>query len=142
MVIARRYLMSEHKVSLIHTVSRVVRKGFLLGTDSHTGKNYDHRKIWFKNRLRFLAKQFSIEVCGYAILSNHSHILVRNRPDLTKSWSAGEVARRWWQLFPRRLDDSGAPAEPSEDDLELVLLDPKTGVPRGRLDLLRTRHRR
>jgi len=139
MVIPRRYLMSEHKVSLIHVVSRVVRKSWLLGTDPKTGKNYNHRKVWFKNRLRFLAQQFSIEVCGYAILSNHSHILVRNRPDLTGSWSAEEVARRWWQLFPRRLDNSGAPAEPTEEELELVLLDPKTGIPRGRLDLLRTR---
>jgi len=62
MVIPRRYLISEHKVSLIHVVSRVVRKAWLLGTNPQTGKNYDHRKIWFKNRLRFLAQQFSIEV--------------------------------------------------------------------------------
>jgi len=30
---------------------------------------------------------------------------------------------RWWRLFPKRRDDSGLPAEPSEEELEVLMSD-------------------
>jgi REP element-mobilizing transposase RayT len=139
MVIARRDLILEDKVSCYHVITRVVRKARLLGTDLLTGKNYDHRKIWFKNRLTFLAKQFSIEVCDYSLMESHTHLLIRNRPDLVQEWSAQDVALRWWRLFPKRFDHFGNPAEPKDEELDQVLFDPETGNPEGRLKLLRKR---
>ena len=45
-----------------------VRRAFLCGTDSYSGRDYSHRKAWILDRLRHLAGLFGIEVCGYAIL--------------------------------------------------------------------------
>ncbi len=36
-------------------MARVVRRFFLLGTDSVTGKKYDHRKVWTEEQLNRLA---------------------------------------------------------------------------------------
>ena len=64
------------------------------------GENFDHRKVWVQERLAFLAGQFAIDICSIAIMSNHLHVVVRNRPDIAGQWSDEEVARRWWNLFP------------------------------------------
>ncbi len=41
-----------------------------------------------------------------AILSNHLHVVIRNRPDVVKTWSNHEVALRWLQIFPgKRIDE-------------------------------------
>jgi hypothetical protein len=56
-------------------------------------------------RLCHLAGLFGIDVCSYAIMSNHLHLVLRNRPDSVELWSDAEVALRWRKLFPQ-LDDS------------------------------------
>jgi hypothetical protein len=33
-------------------------------------------------------------VLGFAILSNHFHLVLRNRPDVVAAWSDSEVASR------------------------------------------------
>ena len=52
--------------------------------------------------MRELAGVFAIEVCAYAIMSNHSHLVLWCRPSVAGGWSAEEVARRWLRLFGRR----------------------------------------
>ena len=54
-----------------HCISRCVRRAFLCGTDSSSGKDYSHRKEWIVERLALLASTFSIDICAYAILDNH-----------------------------------------------------------------------
>ena len=51
-------------------------------------------------------------------MSNHLHVILRNRPDVVETWSDEEVARQWWQLFPQRRDAEGQAAEPTEFDLK------------------------
>ncbi len=41
-----------------------------------------------------------VDVLTYAILSNHLHIVIRNRPDIVKSWSDRDVAMKWLRIFP------------------------------------------
>src|SRR5271157_3137600 len=36
-------------------------------------------------------------------MSNHLHVILRNRPDVVALWSDEEVARRWLTLFPGRV---------------------------------------
>ena len=36
-----------------------------------SGNNYDHRKQWIVSRLKFISYVFSIEICAYAVMSNH-----------------------------------------------------------------------
>src|SRR5271157_1197399 len=33
-------------------------------------------------------------------MSNHLHVILRNRPDVVTLWSDQEVARRWLAVFP------------------------------------------
>jgi REP element-mobilizing transposase RayT len=88
-----------------------------------TGKDFDHRKVWVQDRLAFLAGQFAIDVCSIAIMSNHIHLVVRNRPDIAGQWSDEEVARRWWNLFPGRKSEDDKPAEPEPHELEMLMAD-------------------
>ncbi|MCR9200838.1 MAG: transposase, partial [Planctomycetaceae bacterium] len=66
-----------------------------------------YRRQWIRNRFEFLAGIMGIEVLGFAVMSNHFHIILRNRPDVVDSWSNEEVARRWRQLCPARRDENG-----------------------------------
>ena len=53
----RRETFNPLEVSVQHCIGRVVRRAWLLGDDPYTGKNFDHRKDWVKNRLVHLAAQ-------------------------------------------------------------------------------------
>jgi REP element-mobilizing transposase RayT len=92
------------QVSLIdtpyyHCVSRCVRRSFLCGTDKYTGQSYEHRRGWVEERLLFLSSVFSIGICAYAVMSNHTHVVVCVDKDMAESWSMEEVVRRWHQLY-------------------------------------------
>jgi len=92
------------QVSLIdtpyyHCVSRCVRRSFLCGTDKYTGQSYEHRRGWVEERLLFLSSVFSIDICAYAVMSNHTHLVVCVDKDMADGWSMEEVVRRWHQLY-------------------------------------------
>jgi len=105
-------LIDATEVGVYHCVQRAARRVWPCGQDPVTGKNFDHRKVWIKSRLAFLAGQFTIDICSMAIMSNHIHLLVRNRPDIAGQWSDEDVARRWWNLFLGRKTQDDRPAEP------------------------------
>jgi len=42
---------------------------------------------------------FAVDLCSYAILSNHYHLVIRLAPDQARSWSDEEVMVRWEKLF-------------------------------------------
>ena len=56
-------------------------------------------------------------------MSNHLHLVLRNRPDLVQHWTDGEVALRWLRLFPRRSELTGVWDEPNDHDLAMVMAD-------------------
>ena len=101
MGLPRSAYVQEGKEGVYHCFGRCVRRAFLYGFDSRTGRDYSHRKTWLVNRLRQLAGIFAIEVCAYAVMENHYHVILRTRPDISTSWSDQEVASRWLTLFPR-----------------------------------------
>jgi REP element-mobilizing transposase RayT len=69
-----------------------------------------------------LASVFGIDVLTYAIMSNHIHLILRNRPDVVAQWSDEEVAIRWLRVFPgKRLDEHLA--EPTENDVQTLVND-------------------
>ena len=82
-----------------HCVSRCVRRAFLCGSDPYTGKNFDHRKQWLVDRLHTLSEVFAVQVCAYAVMSNHFHLVVRVDRELAESWSDDEVLERCGKLF-------------------------------------------
>jgi REP element-mobilizing transposase RayT len=73
-----------------------VRRAFLCG------EGFEHRKQWIEDRLETLARCFAVSVCGFAVMDNHLHVLVRLDPNDVNSWSAEEVVRRWITVYPRK----------------------------------------
>ncbi|WP_460750251.1 transposase, partial [Marinomonas epiphytica] len=86
-----------------HCVSRCVRRAFLCGEDSTTGVSYEHRRSWVENRLLFLAGIFSIDICAYAVMSNHLHVVLRIDSQTVENWSTMEVIQRWHKLHKGNL---------------------------------------
>jgi len=129
---ARKEIVCEGEVEVFHAYTRCVRRAFLCGEDPLTGNNYDHRKLWIEQRLEQLSASMAVEVCGFAVMSNHLHAVVRTRPDLVETWSDEEVARRWWRLFPKRRDEDGNPAEPEDHELAMIVADADTLAERRR----------
>ena len=82
-----------------HCISRCVRRSFLCGTDHTTNKNYSHRKEWIVERLALLSKTFAIDVCAYAAMSNHLHLVLKINEPLAQGWSDETVIQHWEQLF-------------------------------------------
>ena len=120
----RRNVVDEDQVGVYHVWSRCVRRAWLCGEDPLTGRDWRHRKAWFFERLQELTAIFAIDACVWAILSNHYHLIIRNRPDLATQWTDEEVVRRWWRLCPERKDEQGRPAEPTELEIQSLLSDP------------------
>lgn len=121
----RGEVIREDVVGVYHVWSRCVRRAWLCGVDPLTGVDLSHRKQWIYQRLEELGHVFSVDTAVYAILSNHYHLVVRNRPDLSAQWSDEEVVRRWWQIHPERCNDDGSPAKPNDVEIRSLLADPE-----------------
>ena len=103
---ARKTQIIKQKNVYYHVVSRVVRRAFLYGEDFATGRDYSHRKQWIVDRIDLLSKNFAVDMCAYAVMSNHCHIVLHVDYTRSLSWSAEEVVLRWWQIFtPKWLKD-------------------------------------
>lgn len=95
----RRTLVDPASTPYYHCIGRCVRRAFLCGVDRYTGQDYSHRKAWMVERLGHLAEVFVIDVCAYAVMSNHYHLVLRLRPDLVSELTDEEVMRRWSALY-------------------------------------------
>ncbi|WP_444893990.1 transposase [Microbulbifer sp. TRSA001] len=82
-----------------HCVSRCVRRAFLCGKDTQSGKNYEHRRHWIEARIQKLAGIFAIDIAAYAVMSNHYHIVLYIDSNTAKTWPDTEVIHRWQELF-------------------------------------------
>lgn len=69
------------------------------GFDKYAGKDYSHRKQWVLDRLRTLCAMFAIEVCAYAVMSNHYHLVLYVDRQCARKWSERQVVERWTGLF-------------------------------------------
>ncbi len=99
MTVARSQLVDLDITRYYHCISRCVRRAFLCG------EGFEHRKQWIENRLQFLADQFSVSVCGFAVMDNHLHVLCRLDPKTSEAWTDEEVVRRWIAVYPPRTLD-------------------------------------
>jgi REP element-mobilizing transposase RayT len=92
------------QVSLIdtpyyHCVSRCVRRSFLCGVDSYTGQSYEHRRAWVEERLLYLSSVYAIDICAYAVMSNHVHVVVHVDVDKAQGWSDKQVISLWHTIY-------------------------------------------
>lgn len=95
----RKQLISLNSTPYYHCTSRCVRRAFLCGFDQFSNKNYEHRREWIENRIHYLASVFSIDVCAYAVMSNHTHLVLYINQTKNVEWSDEEVASRWHKLY-------------------------------------------
>jgi REP element-mobilizing transposase RayT len=99
MTTARKSLISLQATPYYHCVARCVRRAWLWGRDDYAGKDYSHRKQWVIDRLRELSSMFAIEICAYAVMSNHYHVILCVDSARGKGWSDSQVIKRWQRLF-------------------------------------------
>ena len=95
----RRTLISIEDTPYYHCCSRVVRRAYLCGDDTYTGKNYDHRRGWVESQLLKLADIFAIDVTAFAVMSNHLHVVLYIDINKANTWSDREVVEQWHRLF-------------------------------------------
>ena len=96
---ARKYQISLDSTPYYHTVSRCVRRAFLCGYDNTTGTHYEYRRQWVEDRLLLLADVFAIDLCAYAVMSNHVHTVLHINAAKAHSLTDLEVCERWHRLY-------------------------------------------
>ena len=64
--IPRKFVFDPTEVGVYHCINRCVRRAFLCGTDTVSGKCFDHRKAWIQQRLEFLAGNLAVDVLGFS----------------------------------------------------------------------------
>ena len=99
MTIRRSAQISLNETPYYHCIARCVRRAFLCGEDQYTGQDFNHRRGWLVERLKRQAAVFGIDICAYAIMSNHYHVVLRVDRARVQHWSDDEVIERWTRLF-------------------------------------------
>ena len=117
----RSAIFNRDEVGVYHCWNRLVQRRHLFGFDYLSGKDYSYRKPWVRGRLRELAAAMAIDILDYAVLDNHLHVVLRNRPDIVAGWSDEEVVRRWWQVCPLRRNADRSVPEPLPCEIGLLL---------------------
>ena len=95
MTTARKQLISIEATPYYHCVSRCVRRSFLCGEDKQNQVSYEHRREWIVNKMNSLSKLYCIDICAYAIMSNHYHLVVNINQTKAMALSEHQVVERW-----------------------------------------------
>lgn len=95
----REVLISLADTPYYHVTSRCVRRAFLCGVDHYSGQSYEHRRQWVVDRIRLLSSLFAIDVCAYAVMSNHYHLALKLCPEQLENLSDEQIMDRWCALF-------------------------------------------
>ena len=69
---ARERTVREGERGVYHCHARCVRRAFLCGLDSYSGKDFGHRRKWVRDRLKNLSQLFVIDVLAYGVMSNRA----------------------------------------------------------------------
>jgi len=95
----RDSLISLEATPYYHCVSRCVRRAFLCGEDTATGRSFAHRRGWIEERLLGLSRSFAVQICAYAVMSNHTHVVLYVDRAAADAWSLDDIIERWHSVF-------------------------------------------
>jgi hypothetical protein len=98
MTTPRKQQISLADTPYYHCITRRVRRAFLCGEDKHSGQSFKHRRGWIEDKLHFLTTIFAINVCAYAVMDNHYHVVLFVDEEKAKRWSMSDVLERWHRL--------------------------------------------
>ena len=99
MTYARKSLVSLSDTPYYHVVARCVRRAWLWGFDEYASRDYSHRKRWVLERLSELSAIFTIDICAYAVLSNHYHLVIYIDQKRTRRLTRADIVERWVRLY-------------------------------------------
>ena len=136
MTYPRQLIAPPNEPGYFHVVTRCVRRAYLCGTDKFSGRNFDHRRQWIEDRIFLLAEAFAVSVFSFAVMSNHTHVVLHVDPNATLDWSDEQVARRWLAVFPGRLNDVSTPEQEEQAVLSLISVPERLEELRKRLGSL------
>jgi len=89
---ARKHLFDPSETNVCHCISRCVRRERLLESEE--------RRTRLMDRMRQLTQSFALDVLEAAVMHNHLHVVTSTSPEMARSWSDAEVARRFRTLCP------------------------------------------
>ena len=95
----RKSQISIEATPYYHCISRCVRRAFLCGKDQVTGVDYEHRRLLIEQRILMLGQVFCIDVCAYAVMSNHYHVVLHINQKHAAQLTTREIHTRWQSLF-------------------------------------------
>lgn len=122
MTIARRKQLRLDVTPYYHCVTRCVRRAYICGRDKVSGKDFSHRREWIEEHLMLLSEVFCVDIAGYAVMSNHYHVVLHVDQARAEALTDGEVISRWHRLYkgPELIRDYLAEAPLSDSELEEV----------------------
>lgn len=95
----RSQQISLDETPFYHCVSRCVRRAFLCGFDRFSNRSFEHRRQQIQDDMLRLACVFFIDIAGFAVLSNHYHLLLHVRRDDAIAETPESIVRRAHQLI-------------------------------------------
>jgi REP element-mobilizing transposase RayT len=94
MTTARKQLISVDATSYCHSVSRCVRRGYFCCKDAQTGPVMSIDASGLRKNSE-LTDVYCIDICAYAIMSNHYHLVANINKRRATALSQNEVVERW-----------------------------------------------
>ncbi len=73
-----------------------------------------------EDRIHELAGIFGVAIWGYAVMSNHLHVVVQILPEAVSRWSNADIVERWMRLYPRQDQNPGMRAQVLAGNAERV----------------------
>jgi REP element-mobilizing transposase RayT len=125
MATPRKEVVTDGQTGVYHCISRCVRRAFLCGFDKYLNRSFEHRKEWIKERLQLLVSNFAVDLCSYALMSGHLHLILRTAPDQVDDWTDEDVARRWLTIFPMSGHKSHDPDKISATEFQMLVMNKK-----------------
>ena len=114
-------------------MSRCVRRSYLCGVDDYSGQNYEHRRGWVEERLLFLSSVFAIDICAFAVMSNHVHLVLHVDVEKAQGWSDKQVLALWHTLYKGTLLTQKFMRDDKLSQAELISLNDTITIYRQRL---------
>ena len=133
MATRRSDLVNLSETPFYHCVTRCVRQCYLCGYDKNTGQSFEHRRGWVEKRTLFLSSVYAIDLCAYAVMSNHVHVVLIVDEKSTNSLSMREVLIRWHKLHKGTLLTKSYLAGEALSEAELLSVKRTAAVYRKRL---------
>jgi len=110
----RKLQISLEATPFYHCVSRCVRRAFLCGNDSVSGRSYEHRRHQIEHDLLRLASIFFVDVAAFAVLSNHYHIVLHVDVEAAKEAQPKDIVRTVLRT-PQTTDTTRCPVSTFSD---------------------------